>query len=151
MESTRAFLLLEQCQPLLGVVAFIAGALWAGILFSVSWLSGRTRWMADGTEIGSLAIALNRRWGTPCEVVFLSAGFLWAYTRPAGAVLDVPWAIGLSVALAALLVVHWRVRGRALRVAGGNTSATRGEGMSRLALVLSLAALTTLVGLRIGW
>jgi hypothetical protein len=147
MSSTRLFALLLQCIPLLGVVAFIAGALWAGILFSVSWLSGRARWMADGTEVGSLAMTLNRRWATPCLVVSLVSAMLWICTLPQRA-LSEPWLFGLAAALVALLLVHSSVLSRAARVARGSVSATRGEGLRRFVLVVSLAVLTTLVGLR---
>ena len=43
MSSTPLFAALARCLPMLGVIAFIALALWAGTLFSVSWLSGRAR------------------------------------------------------------------------------------------------------------
>jgi hypothetical protein len=150
MASTRAFILLQQCLPLLWVVAFVAGALWTGILFSVSWLSGRARWMADGTDVGTLALSLNRRWATPSLVVCLVSASLWVWARPAGA-LDVASMWGLGVALVVLLLLHSSVEVRALRVSRGSVSATHGEGVRRLMLVLSLAALLTLVGMRIAW
>jgi hypothetical protein len=147
MTSTRAFALLHQCLPLLGVVAFVAGALWVGILFSVSWLSGRARWMADGTELGSLALSLNRRWATPLLIVCLASGSLWVFMVPAGS-LDLPWASGLGGTILALLIVHSSVVARAMGVSRGSLRATHGEGVRRLLLVISLAALTILVGLR---
>jgi hypothetical protein len=147
MSSTRLFALLVQCLPMLGVLAFIAGALWAGILFSVSWLSGRARWMADGTEVGGLAIMLNRRWATPCLVVSLASAFLWIYAQPQG-LADERWLFGLGAALAVLLLVHSSVLHRAVRIANGSVTATRGEGLRRLVLVLSLTVVTALVGLR---
>jgi hypothetical protein len=147
MSSTRLFDLLLHCTPMLGVVAFIAGALWAGILFSVSWLSGRARWMADGMEVGTLALTLNRRWATPFLVLSLTSAFLWMYALPPGA-FNQGLFMGVGAALLVLLLVHSSVRSRAARVASGSVSATRGEGMHRVVLVLSLAVLTTLVGLR---
>jgi hypothetical protein len=147
MSSTRLFVLLLQCLPVLGLVALIAGALWAGVLFSVSWLSGRARWMADGAEVGGLAMMLNRRWATPCLLVSLTSALLWIYAQPRGAA-DARWLPGLAAALAALLLVHSRVLNRAVRVANGSVAATRGEGLRRLILVLSLTAFTALVGLR---
>jgi hypothetical protein len=148
MASTRAFVLLMQCLPLLGVVALVAGALWTGVLFSVSWLSGRARWMADGTEVGQLALTLNRRWATPCLVVCLVSVFLWVSTFPAGT-LDLASMWGIGAGLLALVLIHTNVVSRASRVSRGSSSATRGEGVRRLLLVVSLAAVTTIVGLRI--
>jgi hypothetical protein len=143
-------MLLTQCVPLLGVVALIAGALWAGILFSVSWLSGRARWMADGAEVGSLAATLNRRWAIPCLVVSVTSAFLWLYSLPQGTIGDARL-VGLGIAMAALVLLHSSVLIRASRVARGVASATRGEGMRRFMLVLSLAAFTTLAGLQLVW
>ncbi|HEY8086791.1 MAG TPA: hypothetical protein VIF09_03080, partial [Polyangiaceae bacterium] len=68
MSSTPLGVFLQQCTPLLAAAAFLSLCLWVGVLFSVSWLSGRARWMADGTEVGELAAALNRRWAIPCFV-----------------------------------------------------------------------------------
>ena len=133
---------------MLGVVAFVAGSLWTGILFSVSWLSGRARWMADGSDLGNLAVSLNRRWATPCLVVCLASVSLWIWTQPAGAV-DLASMWGLGAAMFALLLLHSSVEHRAVRISRGNVSATRGEGVRRLMLVLSLAVLITLVGLRV--
>jgi hypothetical protein len=48
-----------------------------------------------------------------------------------------------------LLLLHSSVEHRAVRISRGNVSATRGEGVRRLMLVLSLAVLITLVGLRV--
>src|SRR5579864_1230306 len=63
--------------PLLVSVFVLAGALWMGTLFSVSWLSGRARMMADGPEIGRLSLSLFHRWTMPSLVVSLVAGALW--------------------------------------------------------------------------
>jgi hypothetical protein len=150
MSSTRLVSLLADCVPMLGVVAFIAGALWAGILFSVSWLSGRARWMADGTEIGSLAISLNRRWATPCLAVCLMSACLWIYSLPRG-LLPESSILGLGMALVVLLLVHSNVAVRASRVAHGSVSATRREGLRRFFLVVSLTVLTAVLGLRLVW
>lgn len=134
---------------MLGVVALIAGALWAGILFSVSWLSGRARWMADGVEVGSLALSLDRRWATPCLVACIGSALAWACVTPSG-LPGGPWLIGLGALLLVLVALHSSVSLRAQRVAHGSVSATHGEGLRRLMLVVSLAALTALVGLRLG-
>jgi hypothetical protein len=149
MNTTRAFALLQEFLPVLGVVALITGALWAGILFSVSWLSGRARWMADGTEVGTLALALDRRWATPCLVACIASALAWACVTPSW-LPGGPWLIGLGALLLVLVALHSSVSTRALRVARGSVSATRGEGLRRLMLVVSLAAVTALVGLRLG-
>jgi hypothetical protein len=148
MTSTPAGLLLEHLVPLLGVAAFIALALWVGVLFSVSWLSGRARWMADGTEVGRLAVALDRRWAIPALLASVGTAFFWLFAAPAGP----PHGgalYGLVGAALLLVVMHAAVSRRALQVAGGHTEATRGEGMSRTFLLLSLAAIVALVSFRV--
>jgi hypothetical protein len=148
MSSTPAGLLLEHCIPLVGVAAFIALAIWVGVLFSVSWLSGRARWMADGTEVGRLAVALDRRWPIPALFASVGTAFFWLFATPAGP----PRGVGLYglVGAALLLVVmHATVSRRAVQVAGGHSEATKGEGMSRTFLVLSLAAIVALLSFRV--
>src|SRR5579884_296642 len=50
---------------LLASLFVVAAALWIGTLFSVSWFSGSATMMADGPEIGRLALTLFRRWTVP--------------------------------------------------------------------------------------
>jgi hypothetical protein len=147
MSSTRAFVLLEQCTPLLAIMALLAGALWLGVLFSVSWLSGRARLAADGAEMGHLAVSLNRIWAMPLLLVSSLSGAAWIWTHPAP--LALPWLSGLGVVFLVLLGLHSIVARRATRVANGSLRATRGEGARRLALVVSMAALTSLVTLHV--
>jgi hypothetical protein len=148
MSSTTLGIFLAHCTPLLGVVALICGALWVGILFSVSWLSGRARWMADNAQVGMLALALNRRWATPCLVVSLATACLWLSTVPNG-LLQTPWIVGAGAALVAMLLVHTSVAARTRHIARGSVSATRGEGMRRLFLVLSLVMFAAIVTFRV--
>jgi len=149
-ESTPLFAAIVKCLPMLAVIALIAGALWAGTLFSASWLSGRARWMADATEAGTLAMSLNRRRATPCLLVSLASAVLWVWAQP-HAVPDQAWLLGVGFAVVAALAVHSTVLIRTARVARGSIVATRGEGVRRFVLVLTLALLTTLVGGRIVW
>jgi hypothetical protein len=147
MGSTIAGLFLHRyLPPVLGAVAFIALALWVGVLFSVSWLCGRARWSADGSEPGKLAESLGRRWATPSLVVSIASGLLWIGTMPTIIPVGEVWRVGLGCALGAMLVVHFSVSMRARRVASGNVQATQGEAARRFALVLSLTALTMLIG-----
>jgi hypothetical protein len=131
----------------------VAGALWIGTLFSVSWLSGCATMMADGPEIGRVAVSLFRRWTVPSLLVCLMAGLallseiqLRHASLPRG---DWPYAIAL-VAIP-LLALHVTVGKRAKWVARGHIDAVRGEGMRRLALVLSLGAVVALATLRAAW
>jgi hypothetical protein len=148
MHSTLAAFLLERSLPVLGAAAFVTLSLWIGTLFAVSWLSGHARWMADDTDVGRLAVALCRRWATP---------FLWAFVVLCVAIVLVApdrsfggaQLLAVGFTLAAMLAVHVSIWRRATRVESGSVRAARGEGMRRLALVLSLLTLLAVVGFRI--
>lgn len=143
MMDTRAFALIAQCTPALAVLAALAAALWTGVLFSVSWLSGRARWSADGAELGQLAVTLNRRWATPLLCVALLSGLGWVLVTAQP--VPLPMMAGAGVGIAVLLALHSSVSTRAYRVAHGSLRATQGEGARRFALVLSLAALSAVL------
>jgi hypothetical protein len=149
MHSTPAVLLLERCFPLLGAAAFVALSLWIGTLFSVSWVSGHARWMADEAEVGAIATGLCRRWATPFLASSIVLSCLFVALAP-GQWLGTPQLIAVGIALTTLLVVHASIWRRAWRVARGSARATRGEGMRRVALVLSLMTLLAVVGFRMG-
>lgn len=144
MQSTLLYALLQRCIPALPVIAATAAALWLGIVFSVSWLSGRARWMADGCEIGSMAVTLSRRWGRTMLVVSLASAIAWIATLGFGLVSE-EWCVEAAGVVLVLVLIHAGVDARAVRVSRGSVRATRGEGVRRAALVLSLAALTALV------
>jgi hypothetical protein len=134
---------------LLGVVAVVAGALWAGTLFAVSWLCGRARWRADSREIGALAVELNRRWATRCFVVGAVCALGWVGAAPSGTM--EPYRVGgVGAGVLALVLLHGSVAQRAKRIADGSMRAARGEGLRRFALVLSLAMLTGWTALHTG-
>jgi hypothetical protein len=148
MTSTPLYAFVVRWLPDIAIVAaVISGALWTGVLFSVSWLSGRARWMADGVEVGSLALTLSRRWGTPLLTLCMASALVWvgvqqdATLQQGGA-----WLLGLGGMVLVLLLLHATVDHRAMRVSRGSVRATQGEGMRRLALIMSLAALAALVG-----
>jgi len=138
---------LERCAPILATLALIAGALWIGTLFAVSWLCGRARLMADTSEIVGLAVSLNRRWTIPCLVACVVCSFGWLCALPRSA-FDGRWLYGLDGAIVALVLVHARVAQRARRVVRGNARALHGELARRTALVLSLATLAALMTFR---
>jgi hypothetical protein len=144
MESTPFYTLLERCIPALPVVAATAAALWVGIVFSVSWLSGRARWMADGCEIGSMAVTLSRRWGRTMLIVSLVSAMAWIWTL-GSTVVSEHSVVEAGAVVLVLLLIHAGVDARAVRVSRGSVRATRGEGARRAALMLSLAALAALV------
>src|SRR5579864_4960344 len=133
--------------PLLVSVFVLAGALWMGTLFSVSWLSGCARMMADGPEIGRLALSLFRRWTVPSFCVSLLAGLGWLASTSAGRT-HIQWFYASAVVVAPLLAVQAGVARRAKRVAQGSVEATRGEGVRRLALMVSLGTVVALVTFR---
>jgi hypothetical protein len=144
------FATLRWCTPLLASIVAITGTLWIGTLFSVSWLSGRARLMADGPEIGRLAVALFRRWTVPSLAASTLTGLAWVAAATFGRPRPhwVYWVMALAVPLIGL---HAAVGRRAKGVMLGHADATRGEGVRRFALILSLGAIITLATLRSGF
>jgi hypothetical protein len=133
---------------MLASVAFVgACALWTGTLLSVSWLTGRARMMADGQEVGGLALALYRQWAVPLLAVSLVAGFLALAGGPADR-LRAHWVYGIVGAMAASIALHRVVGSRARRVVRGSVRASEGEAIRRVALLLSFGAIIALAGLR---
>jgi hypothetical protein len=133
---------------MLASVAFVAACgLWTGTLLSVSWLTGRARMMADGQEIGGLALALFRRWAVPLLVASVVAGFVSLVGGPADR-LRAHWVYGIVGAMAASIALHVVVGSRARRVVRGSVRASEGEAIRRVALVLSFGAILALAALR---
>ncbi len=133
---------------MLAAVSFVAAsALWTGTLFSVSWLTGRARMMADGPEIGRLAVTLYHRWAIPELAVSLLAGFAWLAGGP-GDRIRAHWVFGVVAAWAGIAALHVVVGSRAQRVVRGSVRASSGEGLRRVALVLSFGAIVALSALR---
>jgi hypothetical protein len=127
--------------------ALVAGVLWIGALFGASWLCSRARLMADGPEVGGLAMVLHSRWATRCLALTAAAGLLALAGSPEGAI-HLGQACGVLVAVGVLFAIHARVGARAARIARGNLRGTRGEIGHRLALILSLALLAGVVTFR---
>jgi hypothetical protein len=148
LQDTPAAFLLERCFPLLGAAAFVALSLWIGTLFSVSWVTGRARWMADDTDVGRIAVALCRRWATPFLGAFVVLAFLVVLAAPERQV-ALGQLVASGLALAGMLGVHASIWRHAARVERGSVRAASGDGMRRVALVLSLAMLLALVSFRI--
>jgi hypothetical protein len=145
MNPTLAFF--EQLAPVLAALALLVGALWVGTLFAASWLCGRSRFSADPTELGTLAVALNRRWTSPFLVVSLTSAAAWFCLLPT-AVHSARWVYVFCVALLSLVFIHVSVARRATRIANGSVGAIRGEALVRLALVVSVAIVVALVRAR---
>jgi hypothetical protein len=139
--------LLSRSAPLFATTFFGATALWMGTLFSVSWLSGRAKMMADGPEIGGLALSLFRRWATSSLLVSLAGGIGWLAELPIERTRD-HWVYGIAAAVLVLIGLHLAVGDRARRVARGSLRATSGEGVRRLALVISFGAIVALASFR---
>lgn len=133
--------------PVLACAFTVAGALWLGTLFSVSWLSGCARMMADGAEIGRLALSLFRRWTVSSLCVAVAAGAGWTVLTP-GARGRAHWVELIAVLVVPLLGLHQAVGERARRVAQGRIEATHGEGFRRLVLVLSIGAVAAVATFR---
>jgi hypothetical protein len=133
---------------MLAAVAFVAScSLWTGTLLCASWLTGRARMMADGPEVGGLAVSLYRRWARPLFVATFVAGFVTLAGGPAER-LRAHWVYGIAAAMAALLGLHLVVGSRAKRVVRGSVRASEGEAFRRLALVVSFGAIVALAALR---
>jgi hypothetical protein len=114
---------LPRYAPELATVLVVAGALWIGTLFSVSWLCGRARMMADGPEIGRLAASLFGRWTVPSLLVSLLAGAaLWlvAFERQGHA----RWLYIAAAAEIILIALSVRVGLQARRVGNGSLELT---------------------------
>lgn len=121
----------------------VLAGLWIGTLFSVSWLSGSARMMADAPEIGRLARSLFRRWTVPSLVGTLAAGAAWVIAT-LGAPPPGRWIYPAVVGGVILVWFHFSVGRRASRVVQGSVQAARGEGFQRFALLLSVVALVAL-------
>jgi serine/threonine protein kinase len=125
--------------PLLATLSVVSGALCIGTLFSVSWLSGKARLMADGPEIGRLCMQLFRRWTAPSLMVSLLAGAGWwviaAREHPQGR-----WLYGLVILALAFFALTLVVARRARQLVQGSSDAARGEGGRRLVLLMSVWA-----------
>jgi hypothetical protein len=107
---------LQRLAPLLGALALAAAGLCAGTLASVSWLAHRARWMADGPEIGRLAVSLFYRRSVPLLLLALSASGVWLYATGVDR-LRAPFAVGLAGAAVVVTVLLVVVGGRARRAA----------------------------------
>jgi hypothetical protein len=129
--------------PFLAAIFVVAGALWMGTLFSVSWLSGCARLMADGPEIGRLALTLFRRWTTPSLGASVVAGLGWLAVAPVART-RLHWVYAVAALALPLMALQVTVGRRAKRVAQGRIEATRGEAARRLALMLSMGAVIAL-------
>jgi len=147
MQDTPAALVLQHCVPLLGAGAFVALSLWIGTLFSVSWVTGHARWMADDADVGRIAAALCRRWATPFLMGFVVLTSLLVVATP-DAQIGTAQLVAAGFALAGMLGVHGSIWRHAARVERGSVRAARGDGMRRVALVLSLATLLAVVSFR---
>jgi hypothetical protein len=133
---------------MLAALSFIAiCALWTGTLFSVSWLTGRARMMADGPEIGRLAVTLHHHWAIPELLGSIVAGFVWLAGGP-GDRIRAHWVFGVVAAWVGLAALHVVVGSRAQRVVRGSVRASRGEGFRRIALVVSFGTIIALSALR---
>jgi hypothetical protein len=133
---------------MLAALSFLAAcALWTGVLFSVSWLTGRARMMADGPEVGGLALTLYRRWAVPQPFLSLVAGVVWLGGGP-GDQIRAHWVYAVFGAWAMLLLLHMAVGSRAARVVRGSKRASAGDGMRRIALVVSCGVIIALSALR---
>ena len=133
---------------LLVAISFVAScALWTGLLFCVSWLSGRARMMADGPELGALAVTLFRRWATPLLVVCFFTGFVWLACSPSDR-LRAHWVYAIGAALLAMAGLHATVGSRAERVGRGSLRASQGEALRRAALLVSFGAILAFAALR---
>lgn len=134
---------MQACARLSALAFFVTAALWIGTLFSVSWLSGSARMMADGPEIGRLARSLFRRWTVPSLLGSVLAGLAWAMATvrapPPG-----PWIYPAVVVAVVLVWFHFSVGRRATRIVQGSVQAARGERIQRLALLVSVVTLVAL-------
>jgi hypothetical protein len=111
--------LLQRGAPFLLALAAMSGAVCIGTLFSVNWLAGRARWMADAPEIARLALSLFARWTVPCFVVSSVAAAGWLQGAHPDRARD-PIILAAAGATLLLVVAHlFQVAARARRLAAG--------------------------------
>ena len=109
--------LLQRGAPFLLALAALSGAVCIGTLFSVNWLAGRARWMADAPEIARLALSLFARWTVPCFVVSTVAAAGWLEGAHPERAHD-PIILVAAAATILLVVAHFlQVAARARRLA----------------------------------
>jgi hypothetical protein len=107
---------LQRGAPLLLALAAMSAVLCIGTLFSVHWLAGRARLMADAPEIARLALSLFARWTVPCFFVSTVAAAGWLEGAHRERAHD-PIVLAAAATTLLLVVVHFQVAARARRVA----------------------------------
>jgi putative membrane protein len=114
--------------PVILVAAHVlANIVWIGALLSVATLAGRAPFVADPSELGSLARRVYWRLAMPGFLASLGAGVARIALAPQ-MYAHLPWFHAkLAIALA-VVVLHHIIGGRARRVANGNADAGRGLG-----------------------
>jgi putative membrane protein len=131
--------------PVLLVAAhLLANVVWIGALLSEATLIARAPFMADPSELGSLARRVHWQLAVPAFLASLGAGVARIMLAPQ-TYAHLPWfhaKLGLAFFV---IVLHHVIGGRAGRLANGHPRAARGVGMVA-ALTFLCAAGVVLLG-----
>jgi putative membrane protein len=115
-----------------------ANVVWIGAIVAVAWLTGRARLMADGAEIGRLAVLFYRRFAVPAFVISFLAGLGRLLTMPRE-YMQLHWMHGKLTFALIVIVLHHVAGGRAKRVAGGSMQAGQNSAILWISLLLCAA------------
>jgi putative membrane protein len=131
--------------PVLLVAAHVlANVVWIGALLSVATLISRARFMADPSELGSLARRVHWQLAVPGFLASVGVG-VWRIVLAPETYAHLPW-FHVKIGLAFVVVVlHHVIGGRARRLADGQAKAARGIGAVAV-LTLLCAAGAVLLG-----
>jgi protoporphyrinogen IX oxidase len=125
--------------PVLLVSAHVlANVVWIGALLSVAVLTARAPFLADPTDVGTLARRVYLRLAVPAFLASFGAGVARIALAPY-AYAHLPWMhVKLGLALV-VIVLHHVIGGRARRVARGNSDAGLGIGWLAMGAFLCAA------------
>jgi putative membrane protein len=105
----------------------LANVVWIGALLSVATLTARAPFLADPTDVGSMARRVYFRLAVPAFLASFGAGVARIAIAPQ-AYAHLPWMhakLGLALVV---IILHHLIGGRARRVARGNSDAGLGIG-----------------------
>jgi putative membrane protein len=130
--------LVTSLSVLLVAAHVLANVVWIGALLSVATLTARAPFVADPSDLGSLARRVYWRLAVPGFLASVGAGVARITLAPQ-VYAHLPWfhaKLGLALVV---IVLHHIIGGRARRVANGNADAGRGLGAVAVLTFLCVA------------
>jgi uncharacterized membrane protein len=126
------------------VVHVVSNTVWIGALLSVSVLAARAPFMADPTDVGSLARRVYLRLAAPAFLASLASGVGRIWLTP-GAYVHLSWMHAKLLFALGVIVFHHIMGGRVRRIANGRTSSADDVGLIGVCIFV-LSAAATLLG-----